>query len=278
LKNLRELQAVVSQLIAGPGPLNGDGEHRQLFDNVELFVRGGRSLRPTEKINIYANAYFYRLLECLKGEFPATLAVVGSQEFAELVRGYLLWRPPTEPSIFYAGRYLADFIRNHSLAERWPFIAELARLERATLETFHAQDALTLTDEAMQAIPPLQWPTIELQTHPGVEMLHNEWRVSEVLSAVESGDDWVEPTHETTMLIVWRQGTQVRYRDLEDEETRALDILRKGASFAVICEAIAAVADASDPVALIGRLLARWLVDGIIVRANAKLAESAAAP
>src|SRR6266851_6015289 len=36
--------------------------------------------------------------------FPATLAVVGPKEFDELARGYLVWRPPTKPWIFYAGR------------------------------------------------------------------------------------------------------------------------------------------------------------------------------
>jgi hypothetical protein len=42
---------------------------------------------------------------------------------------------PTEPSILYAGRYLADFLGNHPFAGGWPFIAELARLERAILTT-----------------------------------------------------------------------------------------------------------------------------------------------
>jgi hypothetical protein len=130
----------------------------------------------------------------------------------------------------------------------------------------------------MRAIPPEQWPTTELRAHPAVEILSGEWRVSEVLRAVESGDEWGEPTHETTTVIVWRQGTQVHYRIVEDAETDALLLLQKGAGFAAICDAIAAAASNTDPVALIGRLLARWLADGIIEGTDTRPAESAAAP
>jgi hypothetical protein len=133
VKNLRELQTLLYHLIAGPRALNCDGEHGQLCHSVGRIIRSSQRLSALQRTNLYANAYFCRLLECLKEEFPAILAVVGPDDFADLVRDYLVWRPPTEPSIFYAGRYLDEFLRNHRLTERWPFNAELARLERATL-------------------------------------------------------------------------------------------------------------------------------------------------
>jgi hypothetical protein len=55
-------------------------------------------------------------------------------------------------------------------------------------------------------------------------------------------------------------------------------LVQKGTSFAAICEAIAIANSSSDQVALIGQLLARWLADGIIVRADAMLLGSAVAP
>ena len=278
VKNLRELQTLLYQLIAGPRALNCDGEHGQLFHSVGRIIRSSQRLSALQRTNIYANAYFCRLLECLKEEFPAILAVVGSDDFADLVRDYLVWRPPTEPSIFYAGRYLDEFLRNHRLTERWPFIPELARLERATLESFHAPDVPTFTDEAMRAIPAEQWPTIELRVHPGVEILRGEWRVTEILSAVEQGDKWVEPAQEANETIVWRRGTSVYYRILETAEIDALALLQRGTSFAAICEAISIANSSCDQVALIGRLLARWLADEIIVRADPTQPQSATAP
>jgi len=273
--NLPELQTLLYQLITTPeGAKRIGNERRSAPGRIETLVRGDQRLSAIERVNIYADAYFYRLLDCLYEEFPATFAVVGSDNFAALVRDYLLACPPTEPSIFYAGRYLDSFLRNHPLAKRWPFISELARLERAILDVFHAADTSTLSDEAMRAIPSEQWPAIKFETHPAVEILRNEWRVADVLCAVESGRGWSQPAHQKTAVLVWRQDAQVNYRDLEDMETKALALLSEGASFAAICEAIAALATGSDQVPLIGRLLARWLGDGIIVRADAMLTTS----
>jgi Putative DNA-binding domain len=269
VKNLLEVQTLVYQLVAGSEGTNagnGDGPARS---DVTRVIRSNRSLAGGERIDIYANAYFYRLLECLAEEYPATLAVIGSDHFASLIREYLIQWPPTEPSIFYAGRYLAEFLRNSILVQRWPFIEELARLERVTLEVFHAPEAPILTDETMRAIPAEQWPAIELRLHPGVEILRGEWRVSDVLSAVEHGDKWVEPVRETNRIIVWRRGTSVHYRTLEAAEFDALAVLENGASFAALCEVIATASSSSGQVALIGQLLARWLADEILVRGDA---------
>jgi Putative DNA-binding domain len=267
VKNLREIQTLVYQLVAGPeGAIAGNG-HGPLRRDLTQIIRSNRGLGGDERIDIYANAYFYRLLECLKEEYPATLTVTGSNDFASLTRDYLVWRPPSEPSIFYAGCYLADFLRNHS-PSKYPFLAELARLERATLESFHAPDVSILSDEAMRAIPAEQWPTIELRCHPGVEILRGEWRVSEVLSAIERGEKWAEPVRETNEIIVWRRGISVHYRILEVAETAALALVKKGASFAALSEVIATANPSSDPVALIGQLLACWLADEILVRAE----------
>ncbi len=275
--NLREVQTLLYRLITTPeGATRLGNERDPAPEEGEGLVRGDQRLSAIERVNIYANAYFYRLLDCLCEEFPATFAVLGSDNFAALVRDYLLACPPTEPSIFYAGRHLSSFLRDYPLTQRWPFIIELVRLERTIVEVFHAGDTSTLNDEAMRAIPSQQWPELRLLTHPAVEIMHNQWRVTDVLSAVESGREWSEPAHQKATVIVWRQDAQVYYRDLEDVEARALALLSEGASFAAICEVIAALATGPDHVALIGRLLARWLGDGIIVSADAMLTENLA--
>ena len=177
----------------------------------------------------------------------------------------MLQYQPSEPSIIHVGRYLPSFLRNHRLAEQWPFIAELARLERVILDVFHARDAAASDVEALRRVPPQQWPGLKLRAHPAVEIVHGQWRVADVLSAVESGDDWSEPGHQSVTVIVWRQHTQVRYRELPEIEAKALALVSEGAIFAAICEAIAADAEQPDQTSLIGQMLARWLADEIIV-------------
>jgi hypothetical protein len=268
--NLSELQASLYRLITTPERAKRIcNECDPALHWVEALVRGDQRLTASERVNIYTTAYFYRLLDCLYEEFPATSGVLGSDNFAALVQDYLLVCPPTEPSIFHAGRHLYGFLRNHPLAKRWPFISELARLERTILDVFHAANAIALSAEAMRTIPSQQWSTVSLKTHPAVELLHNDWRVTDVMGAVESGRKWREPAHRKSTVIVWRRDGRVYYRDLEEAEAWALALLSEGASFAAICEVIADLAAGSDQVALISRLLAQWLADGIIIHANA---------
>jgi len=107
-----------------------------------------------------------------------------------------------------------------------------------------------------------------LRTHSAVGIVHSEWRIGDVLHTVEQGGQWTDPEHEEASVLVWRQNALVNYRTLEPVERDVLLILSKGASFAAVCEVIAADADEANPLPLIGTLMARWLADGIVVAAD----------
>ncbi len=98
------------------------------------------ALSAEERVDIYANMYFYRLLEVLQEDFPATLAMIGAERFHNLITGYLIEYPPAHFSISYAGKSSRGF---HSatirLREEFPFLADLAQMERALIEVFHAR-------------------------------------------------------------------------------------------------------------------------------------------
>jgi hypothetical protein len=228
-------------------------------------IVGDERLGAAARLEIYANAYFYRILDCLKEDFPATLAVLGADSFHNLVTGYLIEYPPSEPSIFYAGRYLADFLRTHPMRERWPLVAELARLERTLVEIFHAADAPALSAEAIRAVAPADWPALAIRTRPAVAVLDCEWRVDELRREIEDKGEWSAPARSATSVLVWRQNGRVHQRALERAERAALGLAMRGASFAVICETVAAEAGDESAAALIHHLLGRWLADGLLL-------------
>ena len=277
---LRDLQALLYRLITAPeGVAAGLAAERapgpKTVDDLEQLIESDDRLSAGERLEIYANAYFYRILDCLKEDFPATLATLGADNFHNLVTGYLIEHPPTEPSISHAGRHLSEFLRNHPCTEQWPFIAELARLERTLIEVFHAADAVPLSAGTMRSAAPEDWPGLAMRTHPALAILDCEWRVDELLRAVETGTaadgNPLVPARLPVSVLVWRNGSRVCYRALENPERAALELARAGTKFSAICEAVAAAAGEGDgdggQVALINRLLARWLADGVLVAA-----------
>lgn len=268
---LKQLESILYRLItAVSGVAEGlAAESRMPAGGLDALVRGDDRLSAEQRVDIYANMYFYRLLDVLKEDFPATLRVLGDDNFHNLATGYLLEYPPTEPSVLYCGRHLADFIREHALRKDAPYLADLAALERAVVEVFHGPDAPVLEPDRLRAIALKKWPALKLRTHPAVQILSLEWRVAELFRAVEERREWKPADAGVVEVIVWRQGARVFYRELEKAEERAIAAACNGVTFAKICDLVAADHDPTrDPVAELNRLLARWLGDGILTNAS----------
>jgi hypothetical protein len=268
---LQNLQSLLYRLItAVSGVGEGLAAERNLArGGLGQIVIGDDRLSAEERVDIYANMYFYRLLDALKEDFPATNRVLGDDAFHNLVTGYLIDHPPTEPSIFYCGRYLSSFLRDHPLSAEHRYLADLAALERATVEVFHGEDAPTLDADAMRAIPTDDWPSLKLRLHPAVQILDVKWRVAELLRAVEEQREWAPAGSGAVKIVVSRRDNRVRYRELEQVEYRTIDAVGEaadaGVTFAEICEIVANDSEGAEvePVATLNHLLARWLGDGM---------------
>jgi hypothetical protein len=100
-----------------------------------------------QRLNIYANAYFYRLRDCLREDFLATAAVIG-ETFENVVRACLDEHAPTESSIFYAGEHRADFLSNRPVGERWPFPEDPAAASKERLARWVADGLLARSEDA----------------------------------------------------------------------------------------------------------------------------------
>ncbi len=266
---LKPLQELLYRLITASGGVSeGLAEERDLSrDDLDALIRADARLSAVDHLDIYANMYFYRLLDVLKEDYPATLAVVGPDHFHNLATGYLLVNRPHHPSLLYAGAHLPDFLRTHPLHAAFPFLPDLARLERAQTDVFVALDAAALDETAMRAIAPEMWAAFSLRTHPAVQTIDLEWRVDGVVRAVEDGAQWHAPGHAPVTVLVWRMYGRAHLRDVDAFERGALLAARDGAPFAILCEHAAQALPSIDAPARIASMLARWLADGLIVAA-----------
>ncbi len=264
--DLKSVQALLYRLIVAPnGVADGLRTESDLSPGgLDAIIGGDRRLSAVERLDIYAEMYFYRLLDCMKEDYPATLAVLGATNFHNLITGYLIAHPPSHPSLLYAGRHLADYLSSHPLRGEWPFIADLARLERGLIEVFHGPDAPALEPDALRAVAPSDWPALELRAHPALRLLALEWSVANVVRAVEEGSGWQAPERQATGVLVWRKQGRCYYREVAGVELGAIQALTGGVSLAALCECVAVAVPAEDPTALILRLLERWLADGIL--------------
>jgi len=266
--DLNWTERLLYRLITAPsGVAEGLAQEKSLATGgLADVIAGDERLSAEERVDIYANMYFYRLLEVLKEDFPATLATLGDARFHNLITGYLIEYPPRHFSISDTGARLADFIANHPMREQFPHLADLARMERALIEVFHAADATPLDSEAMRAIPPLEWPALKLRRHPATMILELQWDVGTIFEALKRSEELRAPAEQPTHMLVWRHRSQVFYRAIDSSERDLLEVLARGCTFAELCGLIASTAK-EDAAVEINARLEMWLRDRVLVAA-----------
>ena len=249
----------------------GDREGRTLHN----LVRGNAKLSAVLRLEVYANAYFYRILDCLTGDYGALVWAIGETAFHDLVTLYLLVHPPDHPSLRFAGARLPDFLATHRKAtpfrRRWPWAADLARLEWALVDAFDAPDAELLSHEDLAALPPEKWQELGLRFHPSAQLLPLGWDVHEVRKPYDGGAHQSStrapaPKRAKVSLCVWRRSERVYFRALDALEADLMHLVRCGKTFGDLCQRIAQEDGEQAAPAYAAALLAGWVRDGLLTR------------
>jgi hypothetical protein len=260
--SLRELQLNFFHSIASvPG-----GGSANFAPGLVQVVEGRGKLGPEERLNIYAQMYYARLIEVLREDFPRVAAVLGCERFDRLVRAYLAHHPSTHPSLRYLGRHFAAFLAAWPEAVALPFLSDLARLEWARLEVFDAPDIEPLRVEHLHGFSPDEWPSLKFQLIPAFHALQSDWPVHEIWAAAtdETSADRSCERREKTAVRTWRGGFAVYHSKMDATEQAALTAVQAGEPFAEICATLAALVPMEEAAPVMGSLLLRWLEDGIL--------------
>lgn len=112
---------------------NPDGPDAALIDAV---IEPSQRMLSRDRLQIYANAYFARLLEVMTTEFPATAAAVGADVFVEFVHGYLQRHPSTSYTLSQLGAKFPQHLAETRPPRQQPdpdwidCLIEIATLER----------------------------------------------------------------------------------------------------------------------------------------------------
>jgi hypothetical protein len=151
-----------------------------------LFV-GDDRLSSVERLDIYANMYFFRLLDCVREDFPKVAAAIGGDRFHNLVTDYVLRHPSRHPSLRYLGQRFPAFIAAHPIAGERPWLADLARLEWARADLFDAPDAGALGREDLARLPEDRAGEARLRLVPAFALLRFDFGVVPLWRDLEDG-------------------------------------------------------------------------------------------
>ncbi len=267
---LAETQRLLRRLITGPEGVrpalaeNGDPEGRGLAE----VIRDDAPLSAVDRLEVYAHAYFSRILEVLRKDYPALHAALGDDHFHALISDYLIAHPPTRFSLRHAGEALPSFLSGHVVAATlragFPWAADLATLEWAVVDAFDAADAAHLTREDLARLPPEGWGDLRLRLDPSVRILQAGWPVNRIREAFDAEQPLPAIAPEETAVCVWRRDERVFHRPLDPMEAACLGLVSEGATFGDLCGRIALEVGDSETPARALALLTGWVESGLL--------------
>jgi len=269
-QRLADAQRAIARLVRAPEGVRaalaeaGDPECESLAE----LVRGDERLSAAMRLEVYAAAYFHRIREALESEYAALTGAIGAAAMNDLVASYLLVHPSRDPSLRWAGARVPEFLASHEAAEpfrrRWPWAADLARLEWARSLAFDAADAPPLERRDLSSLPSEAWSDLVVAFQPATQLVRLEWPVHRLLDGARSLAPPSAP--EPATLCVWRRDEAVLQRALDPLEAELLGHAQRGEPFGELCERAAQTLGELAAAERMGALLARWVDDGLLVK------------
>jgi Putative DNA-binding domain len=219
-------------------------------------VAGPKSKAAAKRYNVYRNNVTVSLINALAAAFPATLRITGDDFFRAMARSYVRAAPPTSPLLFDYGQGFPDFIEQYEFAQSVPWLADVARIERAWLDAYHAADIQPLEPHDLAAVPLDRLTNAVLQTHPSTRVIRSRFSAVTVFTASRSDGparqlEVVEPED----ALLTRPALEVEVRQLPPGGAIFLSSLMTGESLGVAASAAFAESPSFDLSANIRGLL-----------------------
>ena len=137
-------------------------------------VTGPRGKRAEKRYNVYRNNVTVSLIEALASIFPAVQRITGPDFFRAMARFHIRETPPTSPLLFEYGRDFPAFIDRYDHAQEMPWLGDVASVERAWLDAYHAADAPVLCSEGLASIPPDRLRGLKFKPHPAARVISSD--------------------------------------------------------------------------------------------------------
>lgn len=136
-----------------------------------------------KRFNVYRNNVVASLCEALEQSFPAVGNLLGEDYFKALARAFVAEHPPSSPVLMWYGADYGDFIERFPPLQAYPYLADVARLEWAWLQAYHAADAAPLDPAEIGAVAPDAVGNIRFDKHPASRVFQSQWPVWDLVRA-----------------------------------------------------------------------------------------------
>lgn len=177
-----------------------------------------------ERFAVYRNNVMIGLIEGLRDAYPVVCRLVGDEFFRAMAGVFARARPPRSPVMLEYGDGFAEFIAGFPPAASLPYLAGVARLERAWVEAYHAAEAEPLT-----GLRPVK--AAKLRLHPAARLVRSPFAVLTIWEANQPGAEPqpLELADEGENVLVARPAAEVQASRIPEDAADVIEAVAAGA-------------------------------------------------
>ena len=142
---------------------------------------------PVRRFAVYRNNVVTGLIDALGDAYPACKALVGERFFNAAAGVFVRANPPRSPLMFAYGAEFPDFLAGFEPAAALRWLPDVARLELARREAYHAADAQPDDGAALAAIAPERLGEARLKLHPSMRITRSRYPAMSIWEQAQTG-------------------------------------------------------------------------------------------
>ncbi len=211
---------------------------------------------PERRFAIYRNNVCVGLVDALAERFPVCRQLVGDEFFRAMAQCYVRERLPRTPMLFEYGDEFATFVSSFEPARGLTYLSDVARLEYAVGQAYHAENAPPLPMDVIRALPFDQLAGATAALHPSTHVVMSTYPIVSIWRRHMSDEEMtpLELTHGEEALVV-RPELAVNVTALPIGGSAFVHALEDGRTFGQAMTAASGVAADFDLTACLRELL-----------------------
>jgi hypothetical protein len=204
-------------------------------------TRGRMGAPDARRFAVYRNNVAVGLIGALEARYPVSRKIAGEDLFRAMARAFARANRPRSPVMIAYGGEFPDFLAGCEGVE--PCLVDVARLENAWVEAYHAEDASVATVVELAGLNPDSLPGARVVFHPAARLLRFLTPAASGWASGQNCDHPVAPVEGSGEdALITRPDCDVRVRVLPPFAYDFALQLLKGA---MLIEAAAAMSDSA---------------------------------
>ncbi|MEM6386950.1 MAG: DNA-binding domain-containing protein [Pseudomonadota bacterium] len=134
--------------------------------------------RPAgRRFDVYRNNVAVSLTEALETAFPVIRKLVGDSNFKLLAGTFFRKHPPMSPLMMFYGDEMPSFLETFEPTQSLGYLPDVARLELALRQSYHAADHDPIDPTDLQVLSPDMLMASNLHLAPSLRVVRSNWPI-----------------------------------------------------------------------------------------------------